>query len=58
MGAFKKPVIQYDMRSTQPKRELPPADYSDEVTTEQLDAARKEMGDPFEEWAVVGGPAW
>lgn len=41
-----------------PTREVPPADYADEVTEAQLQAARKLIGDEFENWEIVDGPAW
>lgn len=58
MGALRKNSDEHRFEFRKPTREIPPADYSDEVTDEQLDAARKEVGDMFDEWIVVDGPAW
>ncbi len=40
------------------KRDIPPADYSDEVTDEQLEAARQKIGNEFDDWVMVDSPAW
>lgn len=58
MGAVKKTAIQRDVQLKQPVREIPPADYSDEVTQEQIEAGRKQIGDQFKDWPIVDGPAW
>lgn len=59
MGALRKRTEDhYRMDFRKPTREIPPADYSDEVTDEQLEAARKEVGNMFDDWTVVDGPAW
>lgn len=58
MGAVKQRAYEHENRYAKPKREVPPADYSDEVTDEQLDAARKHIGDTFDGWDIVDGPAW
>lgn len=60
MGAMKRPAVQRDGGPKKPLRQIPPADYGDEVTDEQLDTLRKHASPAFEgeEWDVVDGPAW
>lgn len=58
VGALKKQAYEPEPRFNQAKRELPPADYDDEVTDAQLEAARKKVGNEFDDWVIVDGPAW
>lgn len=58
MGALRKHADEHRFELRKPTREVPPAEYSDEVTDEQLEAARKKMAKEFEDWIVVDGPAW
>lgn len=59
MVAAKKREYERDIALyRKPTRDIPPADYSDEVSDEQLEAARKLIGNEFEGWQVVDGPAW
>lgn len=60
MSALKKRVYEREEHFAyrKPTREIPPADYSDEVTNEQIEAARKKVGNEFEDWITVDGPAW
>ncbi len=58
MSALKKRAPEHDHQFGQPTRQIPPADYTDEVTEEQLKAVRDKIGGEFDEWEVVDGPAW
>lgn len=60
MGALRQRAFEREQTFAfrNPTREIPPAEYSDEVTEAQLEAARKVVGTEFEDWDIVDGPAW
>lgn len=58
MGAlkFQETKIATTRKSTLPAQ----PDYSDEITQEQIEAARKQVSQLLDddEWIIVDGPAW
>lgn len=58
MSAMRKRAHEHEFQSRTAVREIPPADYSDEVTAEQIETAKRILEDDFKDWKVVDGPAW
>lgn len=52
--------VRNDIGPKKPYRQVPPADYSDEVSDEQLNDLKKRAAPAIDEdeWEAVDGPAW
>ena len=60
MAILKRNSTDSDSWRNQLRRDIPPADYDEEITDEQLEALRKAVAQcvESEEWEIVDGPAW